>query len=99
MRLLQLASGQEDGIVANLGHNNRSQWISNNIEVFFQPRGGTLERYHRVFPEVLQQYLRRPETLARNIYNRDHSSGGGEDHEDQPDCTLVVHFVLGNRLI
>ncbi len=37
MDLLQLASGQRDGIVANLGQNNRSQWISNNIEVFSNP--------------------------------------------------------------
>ncbi len=108
MGLLQLASGQGDGILANLGHNNRSQWISNKFEVFFQP-GGQFVSYHRVCPGVLQQCLRRADSLARNISNRDHANGGGKVHEDKPDYAqafmsflklLIMrsHQVLGQQI-
>ncbi len=32
--LLQLANGNENGIVAAFGHNNRSDWISQNLDAF-----------------------------------------------------------------
>ncbi len=38
--LLQLADGQGDGNVANLGHNQRLQWIPNILDVF-STRGAT----------------------------------------------------------
>ncbi len=53
-----------------------------------------MERYHRMCPEVLHRHLRRAETLARSIYNKDHSRGGGEDHEDPPDWAQAFYNLF-----
>ncbi len=82
--LMQLASGNENGILSSLGHSNRSNWITQNIDVFFQA-GGPLDLFRPVSTEVLQRHLKRAETLAHSIYDSHHSSQGGEDHEDIPD--------------
>ncbi len=82
--LLQLANGNENGIVAAIGYNNRSNWISQNIDAFFEP-GGPLDSFQPVSTEVLQWHLKRAETLACSFYNLHHSRLGGEEHEDIPD--------------
>jgi hypothetical protein len=37
--VIQLAHGHPDGIVAALGHNNRTTWIRQNLVPFFQNDG------------------------------------------------------------
>lgn len=63
---------------------------------FFGP-GGPLGGFRPVSPEVLQRHIRRAEVLARTIYDRDHSNGAGEDHEDTPEW-VQAFFCLFEAL-
>lgn len=81
--LLQLAGGHSDGILAALGHNNRSAWFSENIDRLFQA-GGPLGAYTRISTSVLQRHLGAAQRRAKLYFDRDHADGGGQDHEDIP---------------
>ncbi len=42
--ILQVAKGNENGVLASLGHNNRSRWVNQNLNAFFAP-GGPLDSF------------------------------------------------------
>ncbi len=96
--LLQLANGNENGIISALAHNNRSNWISQNLDAFFQP-GGLLDSLWSVSSEVLQQHLKGAQTLAQSFYNSHHSSQTSEEHEDIPDWakSILQYFEALNN--
>lgn len=71
--VLQLAAGHPDGIVSALGHNNRARWVGSNINTFFQD-DGPLGSFLPVTSSVFQRHLSHAQTLARSMYNRDHSN-------------------------
>ncbi len=75
--LLQVANGNENGVLASLGHSNRSTWMNQHINAFFEA-GGPLDAFRQVSADVLQRHLKKAENRARAIYNTNHSNGGGE---------------------
>ena len=82
--LIQLAGGHENGILATLGHSNRTDWIRQNIQSFFRS-GGPLSCFHPVSEAVVMRHLRHAQAFARTIYERDHNNDPtGAGHEDIP---------------
>ncbi len=82
--VLQLAYGNENGVLSTLGYNNRTRWINKNINAFFSV-GGPLGYFCPICADVFKHHLKKAENLACVIYNRTHSDGRGSEHEDVPE--------------
>ena len=82
--ILQLADGHPDGIIAALGHGNRTRWINDTFKSFFQS-DGCLSDHKVPSKRVFTSHFKDAETLARSHYDRDHSNDAtGASHESVP---------------
>ena len=83
--VLQLASGTSPGgIVAALGHSNRTTWIGTHIDAFFRPTG-PLGKFVSVTQQTLMRHLKGAEAVAKSHWRQHHSGDRtGASQEDVP---------------
>lgn len=82
--ILQIASGNPQGLSGALGHGHRTNWINDNLNGLFGP-DGPLAAYKTVSAAIFAKHLRKAEKLAKSYYQRDHSNDPtGSQQEDVP---------------
>lgn len=92
--ILQLAEGHPEGIAGALGHNNRSNWIRENITAFFA-NDGPCQAYDSVIPGTLIRHLSGAQRLAKSIYTRHHSNDQtGAGQEDVPEWARLFFWLF-----
>ena len=83
--IIQLGPGHADGLAGSLGFNNRTAWMTANIDAFFRV-DGPLGAFHPLSVSVLMRHYSKAQQLAKDIFDRDHSNEPtGVSHEDIPD--------------
>ncbi len=87
--VLQSSSVNEYGVLAILGHENRTKWINENSSTFFSP-DGLICYFCHIYADVFKQHLKKAENQTHAIYNRNHSNERGSDHEEIPDWTRAL---------
>ena len=82
--LIQLAGAHPSRWEGTLGHNQRTQWFTENVDAFFQA-DGPLGMFSQVSPLVLLRHFSAASNQARALFDRRHSNDqSGVEHEDIP---------------
>ena len=88
--MIQLGAGHADGLAGSLGFNNRTAWMTANIDAFFRV-DGPLGAFQPISISVLMRHFSSAQSFAREIFDRDHSNKqSGASQEDIPQW--VRHF-------